>query len=159
MKIFVIGNSGVGKTPLSKEIENRYGFKYISASRKIKTLIPSKILTLKKIDRKKYTNEITAFSLSLLRKDPFIIINDLRMEDNVVIDGIRNPRDFINLFNPNKDKVVFVSKEKTEIKSTIFEKGIIVIKEYIKWLEENNLLENKSIYIDNIYPKEMKWYI
>jgi len=81
------------------------------------------------------------------------------MEDNVVIDGIRNPRDFINLFNPNKDKVVFVSKEKTEIKSTIFEKGIIVIKEYIKWLEENNLLENKSIYIDNIYPKEMKWYI
>ena len=52
----------------------------------------------------------------------------------VVIDGLRNPRDFALLFDPLTDIVVYLTRDNIDFCND-FEKGVEIIVEMTKWNE------------------------
>ena len=60
--------------------------------------------------KQEFTEAITKFSLDINRKDPYIVSRYLRtsnnLDQNCIIEGIRNPNDFFELFDIANDKVI-----------------------------------------------------
>ncbi len=139
--LFIIGASGSGKTTLTNLFYYR---DKISASGWIESKFPEEY---KNRLNDKSRKDITKKSLDSLKEDPNICINYIRNHNlnynDFIIDGIRNPRDFISLFDCNKDTVIFLRRLATPAANS-FETGIYVIENYINWLISNNLLSEKS---------------
>lgn len=88
-----------------------------------------------------YVAFLTQKSRELLAKDPDCAVKRIKQSFNCcgggcLIEGVRNPRDFMQLFDYRKDLVVFLSRNGMEVVNE-FEEGIEVIKQYVKWLEKN----------------------
>jgi cytidylate kinase len=141
--IFIIGASGIGKTPLAEELAKQLKRKQISASEWVKQLFkPSS----ENLSREEYIKEITTYSKKRLKEEPFSCINyieetypDFFISGNYIIDGIRNPFDFNNLFDPKTDYVVYLNSTLKSPKNR-FEAGIILIYHQVNWLEENGIM-------------------
>lgn len=143
--IFVIGMSHVGKTPLSDGLAAKLGMTRVSASEWVRSKFqpgpdPSTVLA-----------DITRFSQEELAKNPDICVNFMENKYGVskggfVIEGIRNPRDFMLLFRPERDFVVFLSFPRNPVSPTSFEReGIRVIQENTTWMVNNNLLSRNFV--------------
>jgi len=145
MNIFILGVSGSGKTPIAKLISSKKNMNHISASEYFRKKFNKEFN-----DRNVFIKEITEFSKNELSKDPYLNIKYLKERlDNCVIEGIRNPIDFSNLFNLKEDKVIFLNYKNNRLKKTNFENGLDIINNIIKWSIINNLMENKNfIYIE-----------
>ncbi len=149
MKIFIIGISGTGKTPVAAKISANLGIEHIGASEYFR----NKFKKQNSEDRNNFIEEITSFSLNELQKDLFINANYLKEKVNnidCVIEGIRSPIDFQFLYKPGEDIVIFLdyndSCEDYRIKKTTFETGINIIKDYLKWLVNNKLILKEKIH-------------
>ncbi len=147
MTIFVIGYTATGKTPFAQKLANELGYKHISASEWVKTKFKASSETL---TREEYVKEITSYSIEQLKVDPDscvrYIIDNYREDffnGTLVIDGVRNPRDFMKLFYSETDKVISLESINKEA-LTEFEEGVQVIKQYCLWLINNNLIEEEQ---------------
>lgn len=134
MKIFIIGSSGIGKTTISKNLEKEYGFKYIKASGWL-----AEYDTVQE-NRASYLAEIAK---QKLKEDPYSAISYIRkeLEENSIIDGIRNPFDLANLID-NNSIVIYLTKTNSEYKSEFEKEGLIAIKSYLDFMNK---------YLFNIY--------
>lgn len=138
MNIFIIGGSGSGKTTISKTLLSCLPFentKYIEASSYLKTFLDYPVIS----DNDNRSKKLTKFSLKKLKENPNCIVSliqkDLDAEINI-ISGIRNPNDFIKLYDPLKDLVIIsTAKTKTPFESV----GIKAILSYLKFVSKFNL--------------------
>lgn len=136
MKIFLIGFSGLGKTPLNKLLVTAMpGAQLISASEWVRSQCPPTATVA----------ELTAFSNSNLARNPRscidFIASKYNLDDGIsIIDGIRNPFDFTNLFDYTKDVVIFLYRVGIYPKSSFEEKGILAIQKYVEFLRSENLV-------------------
>ena len=145
MKVFIIGATKSGKTTLAEKLSKKYNFKHIKASALIRDIFPKNESDFK--SKQEFTEAITKFSLDINRKDPYIVSRYLRtsnnLDQNCIIEGIRNPNDFFELFDIANDKVILLKHENNDLKETEFEKGIEVIKDYLLW----------NLRVEIIHPK------
>lgn len=144
MKIFILGRSGSGKTPFARKISQALDFQYIPASEWVKDLFDRTIE-----DRNRYIETMTCFSLQALRQRPTRCIEFIKSRYDLctpsVIDGIRNPHDFINLYDPTVDLVVFLECLANHTHETVFEKeGLKVIRQYLEFLNKTGILAQQE---------------
>ncbi len=130
MKIFIIGSSGIGKTTISKELENEYLFKHIRASGWL-----AEYDTVKE-NRTSYLSEI---SKQKLKEDPYCVVryieNELPKNNHCIIDGIRNPFDLSKLID-NDSIIIYLTKTNSEFKSEFEKDGLLAIQEYLKFVSK-----------------------
>lgn len=143
--IFVIGLSKVGKTPLADQLATPFGFTRISGSEWIRsTFVP--------VDPANALAEITAMSQEKLQENPDVCVRFILDKYNVierggfVIEGLRNPRDFMLLFRPERDFVLFVTHPNNTLAPTAFEtEGVGVIRSAVDWMAQNRLLDRSRV--------------
>lgn len=130
-KIFVLGNTKSGKSTFAKilgELNNRI---VISSS----GYIPSDNVPDDWIGR---AEVMQARTIEILSKNPNACLeylsNEAAVNDlNVVFEGLRNPYDFIRLFDPQKDKVFIVKMEGREEVALDF--GVGAIEQALVYME------------------------
>lgn len=130
MNIFIIGPSRSGKTTLANHFVKK-GYNHIQASKTLKEQYP----ITRNEEYGKYVSRLTGISKQLLEENPdhFIDYIKFNMIENNVIEGVRNPRDFCFLYNPNIDKVILTSGDSL----SDFEKlGIEAILSIIKFWDK-----------------------
>jgi hypothetical protein len=140
MNLFVLGSSAAGKTPFARQIALALGVQHVSASEWVKRLFPAGAHA----DRNAYVEAITRFSLAELARRPDACVAFLHQQHDLtrptVIDGIRNPHDFVHLFDPRRDRVVFLELAGNAVRKTDFEDGLEVIRSYLAYLAKTGLL-------------------
>ncbi|GEM_PF-6190117 len=147
MKLILIGQSQSGKTTLAKQIAQSYGFQHISASNWVKQRWSFSLEDF--TSREAYIKAITEYSLECLREDPNACVDYIREQcggtDKTVIDGIRNPYDFVNLFDWRCDRCIHLIYERNPISTNGFEQGLGVIQAYLTWLLDNSLIQKHQM--------------
>jgi hypothetical protein len=141
MKIFVIGYSGIGKSPFTNKLLTR--------------LPTAQLITASEWVRSKFevgtsAEVLTAYSKEQLKTNPNSCVSFINQKydfDNkiTIIEGIRNPYDFNRLFDYTKDIVVFLSRESLVSRTSFEENGISAIKAYINFLLAESLLEKTRV--------------
>jgi len=127
-----MGQSRTGKTPLSARIAAALEMTHIQASEWVKKRFDGTPYT----DRNAYVQAITRFSIEELQREPYACVayidhrNDLRRD--CVVEGIRNPHDFVHLFDPRADVAVLLNHVGNPVTRTAFESGLDVIAEYLR---------------------------
>lgn len=141
MNIFVIGQSGTGKTPISKLIAEKKGMNHIKGSEYFREAFKGS-----SEDRNDFINLITLFSKKELSKDPYVNIKYLKKKigTNDVIEGIRNPVDFSNLFKFGEDEVIYLDYKNNPLIKTDLEDGLDVIESLIKWAINTKLMKENQ---------------
>lgn len=142
MKIFVIGNSKSGKSTIANKLGLELGYKVISAGAWVRSAFGEEKPTRKEMDD---------YSCAVLNKNQNIcieyLIEQIGEEENVIIEGIRNPRDFMFLYQPG-DIVIFI-KLLPEIEESEFEKrGMETIQKYLEFVSLTTTIDKADIVID-----------
>lgn len=149
MKIFIIGISKTGKSTLSKYLSEKYNIEHIQASKSIRNTFKYKEEDYN--SQQEFIEAITEYSIKLNQKEPYFIsnyiINNYNLKKDVLIEGIRNPNNFFSLFDITKDKVIILDYLNNKIEKTNFEQGIDIIKEYLKWNVELDIISKNRIQI------------
>lgn len=112
----------------------------------------------------KFKDELTKFAMSKLEKDYLYSFKKYQEfleahpnEKKIVIAGVRNPDDFINMqaISP-KNHVIFLQTSKKHTGSLAkFESGISVIFEYVKWKQQQKIIPSITMTEDEIFHKEI----
>lgn len=162
MNIFIIGPSRSAKTPIANLVAERFGFARISVSDWVRSIFPSSpwctnTNPVSMEDKQKCLEEITEFSQTLLHEDPNRCINFIKdkypgyklssrsFSDTYILEGFRNPRDFLNFYNPKYDKVVFLTYPSSPLQPSAFEtEGISIIEQSVDWFIKCNMMSSSS---------------
>ncbi len=171
MKLFIMGSSACGKSPLAELIKNQTGLPVIGASEWVRkefifsesTVSDEKTQETKQETKQNAINEITKYSQERLQENKDVCINYIRshydLSKDCIIEGIRNPYDFTHLFSPESDYALFLKYKKEKYTPTLFEKGISVIDTYVDWLVQNTFLDKARVLrygTDCFYTHEKK---
>ncbi|MCA9679356.1 MAG: hypothetical protein H6708_04760 [Kofleriaceae bacterium] len=140
MKVFVLGRSASGKTPMAQRLAAALGLAHVPASAWVRARFPG---ADRRGDgtpatRQAFVEAITRFSTVELARDPFVCLDHLAAHHDLtacVIEGVRNPFDFVHLFDPRTDAVVTLAHGNTALTATGFEAGLDVIDAYLAWLD------------------------
>lgn len=145
-RLFVLGASGSGKTPLARQVAARLGVPHVMASGWVRRLFPD---GADPTDRQARIEAMTRFSLGALRQDPLAAVSWLErhhpVERPCVIEGMRNPSDFVRVFDPRTDLVVFLEHRGSGLRPTGFEAGLEVIAAYLAWSASVGLLDPDAV--------------
>ena len=146
MKIFIIGPTKTGKSSLADYIQQAYHLKRIQMSGRLKDNHP-KLLDEHIVA---YTTRLGQISEEILRHDPdyFIrpIMHQVFHEFSCILDGVRNPRDFILLFDPKEDVVIrMLGDGMTEFES----EGLRLIDETYAYMRKYFGLRDVFQYVNN----------
>jgi len=157
MNIFIIGPSRSAKTPIANIVAERFNFTRISASDWVRSIFVSSKPVVTIEDKQRALEEITRFSQDLLKEDPNRCINFIKdkypwhqlesqsFSDTYVLEGFRNPRDFLTLFNPRYDKVIFLTYPSSPLQPLTFEtEGLIIIEQAIDWFIKCEMMLSSS---------------
>jgi cytidylate kinase len=115
VKVFVIGASGVGKTPMATHLAARCGLAHVRASAWARAGFPgtAPAPTASLEERAAFVEAITAWSTAELARDPWVSIDHLAVTADLsapcVVEGVRNPLDFIHLYDPRGDVVIWLT--------------------------------------------------
>lgn len=139
--IFILGYSRAGKTTLARGVAGGLGWVHVGASAWAREGFARDVLLAPGED---FVAAITAYSARRLREDPDACVSDLRARYPLaagghVIEGIRNPRDFLHLFDPRADKVIHLENALVPGPATRFEEGVGLIARYLDWLTAGGL--------------------
>jgi hypothetical protein len=81
--------------------------------------------------KQEYTERLTQISLDVLANEPDICINWVKGKYDI-IEGLRNPRDFVHLYDPTTDIIVWCTKKDICVAATEFERaGLSGILNYV----------------------------
>jgi len=145
MNIFIIGLPRSGRTTIAKEISKKLGYTYVSSTDWIK-----QTFRLQNPDEheQSYVEEYQKYVFDRLKVNPDLNVKNIvdtmacQKDNNFIIDGISSPRDFVNLFDYNKDIVVILNRVDNEHYHKDYD-GIFIsaVKDYCFWLAAAELLE------------------
>lgn len=144
MKVFVIGASGAGKTPMATHLAARCGLAHVRASAWARAGFPGMAPSpsASREERAAFVEAITAWSTAELARDPWVSIDHLAVTADLtapcVVEGVRNPLDFVHLFDPRCDVVIWLTAAAAPA-PTAFEGGLAVIDAYLAWQVEAGL--------------------
>lgn len=153
MKLFVLGRSGTGKTPLAAQTAAALGVPHVGASEWVRRMFPalpaSSTTPGSVVARQAQIEAMTRFSLDELRRDPASCLAFLERHHDLtrpcVVEGMRNPFDFVRTFDPRVDVVVLLERDGSPLVKTGFEGGLDVVAGYLRWLVDNRLLDDASV--------------
>jgi shikimate kinase len=141
MKIFVIGYSGIGKSPFTNKLLAKFAdAQLISASEWVRS----------KFEPGTSAEVLTLYSKEQLKNNPNSCVSFITQKydlDNkiTIIEGIRNPYDFNRLFDYTKDIVIFLSREGLVSMTSFEENGVLAIKTYTNFLLLESMLEKSRV--------------
>jgi|SRR6185436_540292 len=146
MKIFIVGLPSTGRTTISKALSQDCNFIYIDPVSWLKSTFRGQYPTE---HEQQYQDSYNDYLINRLKLDPDLYyrnINDLIKSnpDNsiFVIDGLANPKDFIQLFDYNNDHIIFLNRIDNEAEYKSNQNiAISVIKDYCFWLASLKLLD------------------
>jgi adenylate kinase family enzyme len=149
MKVFIIGLPTSGRTTVAKAIAQTGEFVIINATTWVKHTFrdqnPDEHI-------QQYQDEYYQYYSDRLKINPYLCIDNALdimdtykgkelSENNFVIDGIVNPKDFVHLFDVNKDIVVFLNRTDNQSEHKDCEGiAVSVIRDYCFWMSSINLL-------------------
>lgn len=134
MNVFIIGLPCSGRTTVAKAIQNDFGYFDLLETfngKMARLSFPS-------------NNDRYAFyhdkMISHLQADVEYFTKHVDVE-NTIIDNVSSPRDFMALFDYNRDYVIFLNRIDREEDAEDYQKiGISVIRDYCFWLSSAKLL-------------------
>jgi hypothetical protein len=151
MSIFVLGRSRTGKTPFAAQVALALGCPHVMASEWVRKRFPPATFA----DRQSLVNALTRFAVAELRRDPEVCVEYIRRHHDLssfhVIEGVRNPHDFVHLFDPRRDSAVFLEHTGNDLTPTAFEGGLAVIRAYLDYLRGAEMLEGLKVFLYS-YP-------
>jgi dephospho-CoA kinase len=157
--IFVIGKSKTGKTTFSKKLAALLEMNHIQGSEWVKEKAKEENIIF---SEENYRTEITNFALGFLRKDRNTCVdfikNKYKLENKgFLIEGLRNPYDFMNLVDFNKDYVFFLTLADVNNfkENSVFDYGVDIIEKTVNYLgfpSVNLLSENRVYRFDVTFP-------
>lgn len=154
MKLFVLGRSGTGKTPVARQTAAALGVPHVGASEWVRRMFPALPEGAPSQQRQEQIEQMTRFSLDELKRDPASCLAFLDRHHDLqrpcVIEGMRNPSDFVRTFDPRCDLVVVLEARGSPLQATGFEAGLDVIRGYLRWLVDNGLLDDANV-------KDLAW--
>lgn len=149
MKIFIIGMPGSGRTTVAKALSEHPDYRYIDASSWVKSTFreprPGE-------PPQQYSDDLHSWFVNRLKLKPSIVSENVydsidsygQFADDAyrfVIDGVFSPRDFMSLFDYNKDVVVFLNRTNNSSEYKDYENiGVSVMRDYCFWLSSADLL-------------------
>jgi GTPase SAR1 family protein len=139
-KIFVIGYSECGKSTFSQALCERLSVQYIGASEWTRKFNVTK-------DRNPaYRETVTNLARKALLENPRVCIDYISsslsaIKEPVIVEGLRNPFDFMNLYDPANDYVIHLEPENA-IPINRFDDGIDVIIDFLGYMNENHLFDD-----------------
>ena len=139
MKTFIIGTTSSGKTTIAEKLGKAWKMPVISASEWVRTEYNPK--TTSKEER---AQRLTAYTLEQLPQRIGAASEYIRshydLSHDMIIEGVRNPYDFMQLFNPQEDDVITIEYKNNPVRPNHFEKtGIDAIHEYLYWMTMNDI--------------------
>ena len=144
MNIFIVGYSQSGKSTFAKQFKK---FKHISASGWTNRF------GFDKTDPS-YRRKVTEASTIALKENPdecIVYIKEaLKSSGNAIIEGMRNPRDFFNIFNPTSDVVIFLKPEDVNI-SNQFDMGVNLIRDSVAWMANCGIIGTNQFMIEDCH--------
>ena len=151
MNIFIIGLPGSGRSTVAKSICLSKNYRYIQSSSWIKDTFREQDSD-EKIES--YIEEYNSWFINRMKSKPNIIIDHVIASiesyapdcyrSGFVIDGIFSPRDFVQLFDCNKDLVIFLNRIDNDIEYKDYESiGYSSIKDYCFWLASVDILSKE----------------
>lgn len=142
--VFLIGATKTGKTTLARRLAEDLGLTHVSASAWLRGRpdVPAPVADDAPMrERVAFTEAITRRARAELSRDPDVCVDFLRQahpsldDGGFVVEGIRNPRDFLLLFRPERDLVLYLDFAANPHPPTTFERdGIAVIHALTTWL-------------------------
>jgi hypothetical protein len=144
LKIFVLGSSGSGKTPVARRLCQALGLEHAPASAWVRERfpLPRPADGASATERQAFVEAITRFAVAELRRDPWVSLDHLVEHHGLrasVVEGMRNPFDFVHAYDPRADAVVWLEHTASTLAPTDFETGLAVIDAYLRWLERCGL--------------------
>jgi hypothetical protein len=141
MKIFILGRTGSGKTPLARMLSACLDMAHIGGSEWVRARFKAD----PGLDRVAFTEAITAFTAEEVRREPSVCTDFIRRKYDLskpcVIEGLRSPHDFVKLFDSSRDAVVFLERYDNDLPATAFERdGIRLILSYVRFLLDRGLM-------------------
>lgn len=145
MKIFIIGIPYSGRTTVAKAVLQDEKHQYIDASSWVKNTFrdqePGEHI-------QKYLESYHEYLTKRIQANPLFAVNNvldtIAAYNNTsvfIIDGINNPKDFIHLFDVNKDIVVFLNRTDNSEEFKDSESiAVSVIRDYCYWMSTAGLL-------------------
>lgn len=146
MKIFIIGIPYSGRTTVAKAILQKERYLYIDASSWVRN-------TFRDQEDgehiQKYLESYHEYLTKRIQANPLFAIDNVldtikayKNETNIsIIDGINNPKDFVHLFDVNKDIIVFLNRTDNSEEFKDSESiAVSVIRDYCYWMSTAGLL-------------------
>ena len=138
-----MGGSGTGKTPFSELVAKQLGIKCISASEWLKPLIDKEFKT-----KQDHIDGLTELTIKELQKNPDACLDYIELTHDLtqplVIEGVRNLRDFVHLADLQRDVMVFLNRKGNPHRPGSFDYGVVVISDYVNWAANNNLTDKEK---------------
>lgn len=150
--IFIVGSSKSGKTPLANLISKALGMPVVSASDWARKSFKPLFSVSSIEDKQRYIKEITNYSIDQLIINPNICIDfirsnypDLESKKGFIIEGFRNPKDFLTFFNPKLDLVIGLDYPNNIINGENFEiEGLKLIISSVQWFIDLQIMNIKQ---------------
>ncbi len=149
MKIFVVGMPQSGRTTVSKALSEMKDYLYVDAASWVKSTFrepkPGE-------HPQQFSDEYHEYFTNRMKIKPNFISDNVQesivahgryAEDayRFVIDGIFSPRDLMQMFDYNKDMIIFLNRTNNSSDYKDYENiGISVMRDYCFWLASANLL-------------------
>lgn len=153
MKIFLIGMPGSGRTSVATALCQDAAYQYIDTATWLKT-------TFRERNKDEHINqfqdEYQLYTSNRIKLNPYLHIDNVLdiidskdwSKNNIIIDGLSSPKDFVHLFDINKDIVVFLNRIDNESEFKDSESiAVSVIRDYCFWMS-SALLLNKERWIE-----------
>lgn len=145
MKIFIIGIPYSGRTTVAKAVLQDEKHQYIDASSWVKSTFRDQEYGE---HIQKYLESYHEYLTKRIQANPLFAVNNILdtmaayNNTNVfIIDGINNPKDFVHLFDVNKDIVVFLNRTDNSEEFKDSESiAVSVIRDYCYWMSTAGLL-------------------
>jgi hypothetical protein len=137
--VFIIGYSGSGKSTLAARIAALRDMRCISAGGWTREWYLGGCEAAAD-----YREELAAYAVAVLRGAPLTAVEWItaRMgERPAVIEGVRNPADFVRLFDAQRDEVRHLVHRRPTVQPTTFDRGVDVIAAHLRWMIATHLVE------------------
>lgn len=151
--VFVVGHSASGKTTFARALcAKARHLGYVSAGAwAVDGFATSMGVAPEAVAKDRYRAEITGFARVKLAADPDVAVRAVKQEmmaqQNLcfVIDGLRNPRDFMLLFNPCIDGIVFVDSTGAPAVDAWEETGMRAIRATVEFMLASGIIVREQM--------------
>lgn len=148
MKVFIIGLPTAGRTAVAKALAEQEGNYYISAFDWFKGTFRSQHKTESVDD---YNHSFMEYMIERLKIEPLLFSNNIKEvikaspnHNKFIIDGLINPKNFVDIFDYNKDMIVILNRIDNDYDTHDYDNmSINVIRDYCFWLSSAGFIDKE----------------